>query len=276
MATAPNPEPFRLGFRLVEGGAAMSVWAPHATGLDLCLFDAKGAETRLPLLGPEAGLWHGLVPRVKAGQRYGLRAYGPWDPAQGHTYNPAKLLLDPYARGLEGGLPHVGTPGADTTLSGPDDRDSAPVMPRGILLAPAAGLAPAPRPRVPWQDTIVYEAHVNGLTHRMPGVPAALRGTYAGLGHDAVIRHLADLGVTTLELLPIHAFANERHLEDLHLTNYWGYNTLAFFAPHAAYGTARARKAGPSAIVAELRTAIDRLHRAGIEVILDVVYNHTC
>jgi len=283
-SVTPNPTPHRLGFHLVRGGAAMSVWAPHATGIDLCLVDAAGGEKRFALVGPEAGLWHGMVEGVKAGQRYGLRAYGPWDPAQGHVFNPAKLLLDPYARGIDGHLVDISHESFEATLSNKDPEDSAPFVPKGVLLDPRIGPAVtravtrslAPPPRVPWRDTVIYEAHVKGLTWHLPGVPARIRGTYAALGHDALIGYLTELGVTTLELLPIHAFASERHLEREGLVNYWGYNTLAFFAPHPDYATATARRAGPAAILREFRGAVDRLHRAGIEVILDVVYNHTC
>ena len=277
MPISPNPTPQRLGFHVVPGGATISVWAPHAASLDLCLFDARGHESRVPLLGPEHGVWHAMIPGVKHGQRYGLRAHGKWDPAQGLLYNPSRLLLDPYARGLDGPLVREREQGYEATLSAPDERDSAPFVPRGVLLDPgqAQGSSPALR-RVPWDETVIYEAHVVGLTKRLPGVPEAQRGTYAALGHDAVTRHLARLGVTTLELLPIHAHASEPHLDRLGLANYWGYNTLGFFAPHAAYATAAARRAGPQAVLDELRGAIDRLHRAGVEVLLDVVYNHTC
>jgi glycogen operon protein len=273
---APNPAPYRLGFHLIPEGAAISVWAPHAAGVELCLFDEKGEETRLPLRGPEAGLWHGLVPGLKAGQRYGLRAKGPWDPANGHRYNPARLLLDPYARGLEGRLVDATEDGFETILTTDDARDSAPYVPRGVLLAHHRHHQEAPRPRIPWEHTVIYEAHLKGLTRRMPGLPKHLRGTYAALGHDAVIGYLTDLGVTTLELLPLHAHATEPRLQRLGLTNYWGYNPLGFFSPHEAFATQEAQKAGPSAVLDELRGAIDHLHLAGLEVILDVVYNHTC
>jgi glycogen operon protein len=273
---APNPAPYRLGFHLLHEGAAISVWAPHATGVDLCLFDGQGVETRLPLRGPEAGIWHGLVPGVKAGQRYGLRAHGLWDPVNGSRYNPARLLLDPYARGIEGHLVNATAEDYERILSTNDERDSAPYVPRGVLLAHNRHRLVAQRPRIPWENTVIYEAHVKGLTQRMPGLPRHLRGTYAALGHDAVIGYLTDLGVTTLELLPIHAHASEPHLERLGLSNYWGYNPLGFFAPHEAFATREAREAGPEAVLDELRGAIDHLHHAGMEVILDVVYNHTC
>ncbi len=275
MPTAPSPTPHRLGVHLGTAGASVSVWAPHATGVDLCLFDAKGEERRIALLGPLAGAWHAWVPGIKAGQRYGFRARGPWDPSQGHVYNEARLLLDPYARGIDGEIAHESTPGAEAFLSRDDPADSAPFVPRGVVLA-APRSAAERGPGIPWEDTVVYEAHVKGLTQAMPDVPASIRGTYAALGHDAVVRRLQGLGVTTLELLPIHAFASEIHLEHLGLANYWGYNTLGFFAPHAPYASATARAKGPQAVAEELRAAIAALHRGGIEVVLDVVYNHTC
>jgi glycogen operon protein len=275
MSAIPSPTPHRLGVYLVSAGASVSVWAPHAVGVELCLFDATGVETRIPLVGPEAGAWHAWVPGITAGQRYGFRATGPWDPSQGHVYNRARLLLDPYARGIDGAIAHESTDGSAAFLSRQDDLDSAPFVPRGVVLAPSQ--VPAETgPRVSWADTIIYEAHVKGLTHAMTDIPAATRGTYAALGHDAVVNYLRDLGVTTLELLPIHAFATETHLEKLRLDNYWGYNTLGFFAPHAPYATAAARDKGAQGVADELRAAIAALHRGGIEVILDVVYNHTC
>src|SRR5690606_18358564 len=153
--------------------------------------------------------------------------------------------------------------------------DSAPFVPRGVVLGAQDTSWMAPKPAVAWEDAVIYEAHVKGLTQRMDSVPPELRGTYAALGHESVIAHLAGLGVTTLELLPLHAFADEPHLEHHGLTNYWGYSTLNFFTPHAAYATAEAQAAGPQAVLDELRGAIDALHRAGIQVVLDVVYNHT-
>ncbi len=274
--TAPNPAPYRIGFHLIPEGAAISVWAPHADGVDLCLFDDDGSETRHPLVGPETGLWHGLVPDLRPGQRYGLRARGPWDPASGLRYNPSRLLLDPYARGIDGDLAKAAENGFEATLSTDDPTDSSPFVPKAVLLAHPRGRPTTPRLRIPWEKTIIYEAHVKGLTMRMPGIPHPLRGTYAALGHAAVIGHLADLGITALELLPIHAHATEPRLEHLGLINYWGYNPLGFFSPHPAYATEEARKDGPQAVLDELRGAIDSLHHAGIEVILDVVYNHTC
>ncbi len=272
---APSPNPYRLGFHLVDGGAAMAVYAPYAAGVELCLFDGS-RETRIDLPYRTAGIWHGLIPGVAAGQRYGLRAHGDWDPDEGHRFNPHKLLLDPYARGIEGEVASEAHGGFEPLLSRNDDADSAHLVPRGVVMPAPDTSWMTPKPRVPWEDTIIYEAHVRGLTKNLPGVPKDLRGTYAALGHESTIAMLTELGVTSLELLPIHAFADEPHLEREGLRNYWGYSTLGFFAPHAAYASPKARKRGPQAVLDELRGAVDLLHRAGIEVILDVVYNHTC
>jgi glycogen operon protein len=285
------------------GGVDVAVAAAHAVAVELCLIDvvdpdrdahdpARYAERRVPLEGPTYGVWHAYVPDVRPGQRYGFRAHGPWDPASGHRHNPAKLLVDPYARGLVGDLTYgPETLGAVSARVGddpdggswvaerygePDDRDSLAFVPHAVVVPDHPGPPPLTRPRVPWADTVIYEAHVRGLTMRHPDVPTELRGTYAGVAHPATVEHLRSLGVTTLELLPIHASASEPHLVEQGRTNYWGYQTLGFFAPHAAYATRAARDAGPAAVVDEVRGMVHLLHSAGIEVLLDVVYNHTC
>lgn len=272
----PSPTPHRLGVHLVDGGATVGVYAAHATGVQLCLFDDDGQETRIDLLGPDAGNWHAFIPDLNAGQRYGLRAHGPWRPKHGHRYNPAKLLLDPYGRGIDGTIAHMTDPESKVLLSTRDTTDSAPRMPRSVITTKTGHDGRPPKPRVPWVDSVVYEIHVKGFTQLMPGVPEHLRGTYAGLAHPASVEYLTSLGVTAVELLPIQAFANEPHLEHSNLTNYWGYSTLGFFAPHAAYATADARAAGAQAVQEEFAGMVDLLHQAGLEVILDVVYNHTC
>ncbi|MEG3614200.1 glycogen debranching protein GlgX [Isoptericola haloaureus] len=279
-----------LGVRTTpDGGIDVAVLASHAHGVELCLIDVvapekdqhdpeRYAERRIELDGPTYGVWHGHVPDVAPGQRYGFRVHGPWDPGAGMRHNPAKLILDPYARGIEGDLAYVPATlrgGADDD-GGPDQEDSLPFVPHAVVTAELPDLPRMSRPRVPWADTVVYEAHVRGLTLQHPGVPEELRGTYAGLAHPAVIEHLQALGVTTLELLPIHASTAEPWLAGRGLTNYWGYSTMGFFAPHAAYATAAAREAGPAAVVDEVRGMVQLLHEAGIEVLLDVVYNHTC
>lgn len=290
--TYPRPGPVPpLGVHLVGDGVDVAVFASHARGVDLCLIDPDPAEhdgwseRTVALQGPVHGVWHAHVPGVRAGQRYGFRAHGSWDPQAGTRYNPAKLLLDPYARGIDGHLrlgPAVYGHRVDaegrTVGSVPDldGTDSRAAVPHSVVVDDGFGAPVVPRPHVPWQDTVVYEAHVRGMTQLLPGVPAELRGTYAGLAHPATIEHLRSLGVTTVELLPIHASLSEPALLRRGLTNYWGYNTLGFFAPHAAYATAAARQAGPQAVLDEVKGMVHLLHEAGLEVILDVVYNHTC
>lgn len=303
---APRRRPVPpLGVHVVDGGVSVAVRAPHARAVDLCLLDAPGAggtapgasagaapawdERRIPLDGPEHGVFWAYVDGVAPGQRYGFRAHGAWDPVGGHRYNPAKLLVDPYARGLVGEVAHrpetyghvVGDDLVGDPYGAADPRDSAPHVPHSVVVDARAvrALGPDPaanRPAVPWSETVVYEAHVRGLTQQLPALPPELRGTYAGLAHPATLDHLLSLGVTAVELLPVHASASEPHLLDRGLTNYWGYNTLGFFAPHAAYATQAARDAGPAAVLAEVRAAVHGLHEAGLEVLLDVVYNHTC
>ncbi|MBC7550645.1 MAG: glycogen debranching protein GlgX [Cellulomonas sp.] len=286
---AARPVP-PLGVRLTSGGIDVAVLASHATGVDLCLFEADPAaptgwrERRVPLGGPSYGVWYAHVPGVVAGQRYGFRTSGAWDPVRGLRNNPAKLLIDPYARGLSGELSytpetygHVVDARGSGDIYGPaDPRDSATFVPFSVVVDTAYHGAAVVHREVPWRDTVIYEAHVRGLTMTLPGVPAELRGTYAGLAHPATVSHLLSLGITTLELLPIQAFTSEPHLIDKSLTNYWGYNTAGFFAPHEAYATAASRAAGAGAVLAEVKGAVELLHEAGLEVILDVVYNHTC
>jgi len=289
-------DPHRLGVHLCDGagdadpGVDVAVLASHADAVDLCLLDPDPsspdgwAERRIPLLGPDLGVWHAHVPGIRPGQRYGFRAHGRWDPAAGLRYNSAKLLVDPYARGLAGevrlgqsvhghrfeSLPHPGATPA------PDPSDSRADVPHAVVVDDRFDADPVPRPRVPWTETVVYEAHVKGLTKNLPGVPEHLRGTYAGMAHPATIEHLVSLGVTTVELLPIHAIVDEPHLTRRGLVNYWGYNTLGFFAPHPAYATRAAQEAGPQAVLDEVKGMVRLLHAAGLEVLLDVVHNHTC
>ncbi len=271
---------------VTDEGVEVAVLAPHAEAVELCLLD-DDSERRVLLEGPRLGAFWARVPGVRPGQRYGFRAHGPWEPAYGLRYNPAKLLVDPYARGLAGTVGYgPATYGhvVDDELRGdpfgaPDPRDSARQVPHGVVVDTRHLPGPDPasnRPWTPWRDTVVYEAHVKGLTREHPAVPPELRGTYLGLAHPAVVGHLQRLGVTAVELLPVHACATEPHLVAKGLANYWGYSTLGFFAPHAGYATAAARQAGPAAVLDELRAAVHQLHAAGLEVLLDVVYNHTC
>ncbi len=268
-------------------GTTFALAAAHATSVELCLFgdehDPNGPERRIPLPHRIHGVWFGHIPGVRPGQRYGYRVDGPWRPDQGLRHNPAKLLLDPYARAIEGSIryvPEVYGHHVDDALVGDpavrDDRDNAPFVPRSVVVGGADfDWGPDERSheerRIPWADTVVYEAHVRGATRLMPQVPEELRGTYAGIGHPEFIAHLRRLGVTTLELLPVETFADEPGLARNGRSNYWGYNTLGFFAPHARYAAC----GDPVGAVAEFKEMVRSLHAAGIEVILDVVYNHT-
>ncbi|WP_370276099.1 glycogen debranching protein GlgX [Georgenia sp. SYP-B2076] len=278
--------PRRLGAHLVGDGIDVAVHAARANRVDLCLVDVADdgslTERRYRLRGPVTGIWHGHVPGVRAGQRYGFRVHGHWDPTVGLLHNPAKLLLDPYARAVTGQarvVPAIYSHTVDRYRAPLDGRtsadrtDSAPFVPHGVVMDAVSPAVAAPR--VPWCQTVLYEAHVRGLTMRLPGVPADLRGTYAGLAHPATIAHLLGLGITTVELLPIHASMSEPFLTDKGLTNYWGYNTLGFFAPEPRYATRAAQDAGPRAVLDEVRAMVGGLHAAGLEVVLDVVYNHT-
>jgi isoamylase len=267
---------YPLGATVLDGGTNFAVAAGAADGMIVCLFDENGAETRVRLADYDAGIWHGFVPGVGVGQAYGYRAEGRYAPDEGLRFNPAKLLLDPYARAFEGQTSFgpelfgytVGDPDTPSTL------DSAGHVPRSLIVDETPNRKNTEwsddRPRYSYADTVVYEVHVKGFTMRHPGIPAELRGTYAGLGHEAAIAHLLDLGVTTVELLPVHEHVPEQFLVQRGLTNYWGYNTIGFFAPHQGYS---ASKRGGQ--VAEFKAMVDALHRAGLEVVLDVVFNHT-
>ena len=267
-----RPDP--LGATSDSGGTNFAV-ASGGDAVTLCLFDSGGAETQLPLPDRDGDIWHGFVPGVGPGQAYGYRVSGPFDPARGLRYNPAKLLLDPYARAIDGDVrfgPEV-LGHAIENPSAPSALDSAGHVPRS-LVSPPAPTTSAPRPQHPLADTILYEVHVRGFTARHPGIPEELRGTYAGLAHEAALQHLVDLGVTAVELLPIHHSVPEAFLIERGLTNYWGYNTIGFFAPQANYSAA-VRAGQPGAQVSEFRSMVDALHGAGLEVVLDVVFNHT-
>ncbi len=250
--------------------------ASAADGVLLCLFDSDGTETQVPLPERDGDVWHGFVPGVRPGQAYGYRTTGPYEPHRGLRCNPAKLLLDPYARAIDGevrfGPEVLGYAVGDTEA--PSPLDSAGHVPSSLVVDPSFDWSDIPRPIYSYADTIIYEVHVKGFTAAHPDVPEQLRGTYAGLAHDAAVTHLVDLGVTAVELLPVHQSVPERFLVERGLTNYWGYNTIGYFAPHAGYSAA-VRAGRPGGQVAEFQAMVDTLHGAGLEVILDVVFNHT-
>ncbi|WP_217223199.1 glycogen debranching protein GlgX [Streptomyces anulatus] len=276
------PMPLGARFRVGPDGVAgtnFALWAGGAEAVELCLFDERGAETRCPLTELTHEIWHGFVPGVRPGQRYGYRVHGRWDPWTGARWNAAKLLLDPYARAVDGtfALPpevygHVRDwPDQQVADTVRDDRDSAPFVPKGVVVRDDDDWVEDRRPKTPWADSVIYELHVRGFTKLHPDIPPELRGTYAGLAHPAAIEHLTRLGVTAVELLPVHQFAHEDHLLRRGLRNHWGYNSIGYFAPHAGYSASGT--AGQQ--VGEFKRMVHALHEAGIEVILDVVYNHT-
>ncbi len=266
-------EPFPLGATWDGRGTNFSVFSEVARRVYLCLFDQDGREQRIRLPEVTAFCWHGYLPGVGPGQRYGFRAEGPWEPTAGHRCNPDKLLLDPYARAIEGEVDWG--PAVLPYVIGDEDQrsneDSAPFVPRSVVSDPQFDWGGDRALRTPLHEAVIYEVHVKGFTARMPEVPAGIRGTYAGLAHPAAVEYLQRLGITAVELLPIHHFLHDGHLLDRGLRNYWGYNSIGYFAPHAEYASDKA----PGGQVREFKEMVKALHAAGIEVILDVVYNHT-
>jgi isoamylase len=270
--------PFPLGATWDGEGTNFSLFSENAERVELCLFDAGGAEERVELTERTSFNWHGYVPGIGPGQRYGYRVHGPYDPGAGHRFNPAKLLLDPYAKSIEGPirfqeanvLPYVPNALADDDLE-PDDEDDADAIPKCVVIDPNFDWQGDRPPSTPLSESVIYEVHVKGFTKRHPDVREDLRGTYAGLADPAALSYLKSLGVTAVELLPVHHIADESFLVDRGLTNYWGYSTIGFFAPHSPY----AATGGSGQEVREFKGMVKALHRAGIEVILDVVYNHT-
>ena len=263
--SAGQAEP--LGASFDGKGVNFTLFSAHAERVELCVFDAHGNEQRFDLPGRTGEVWHGYLDGVKPGLRYGYRVYGPWDPANGHRFNPAKLLLDPYALQVEGELRDTGL--LCGGLDQPDSRDSAPAAPKGVVIADRYDWEDDTPPATPWGKTVIYEAHVKGLTFKHPAIPAEMRGTYKALGHPAMIRYFKHLGITALELLPVAHYACEPRLQRLGLSNYWGYNPMAMFALSPRYA------ANPDQARDEFRDAVKALHAAGIEVILDVVLNHS-
>ncbi len=271
---------YPLGAHWTGTGVQFSLFSEHATRVDLCLFDRPdGPETaRIPLPDCTNHVWHGSFPSLRPGQLYAYRVEGPYVPEEGHRFNPAKLLLDPYAKAVAGPLTwdpalfgyklDPGNPEADLV---PDDRDSAPFLPKAVVVDDAFDWEGVEKPCRLMRDTVVYEAHAKGFSKKWEALPEGERGTYRALGSDAAIGYFRSLGITAVELLPVHFFAHDGYLVDKGMRNYWGYNTLGFFAPHPEYAAA----SDPQDQVREFKEMVKRLHRAGIEVILDVVYNHT-
>ena len=265
--------PYPLGATFDGSGTNFALFSEVAERVELCLLDGRGGETRVELTEVDAFVWHAYLPGIQPGQRYGYRVHGPWDPDSGLRCNPSKLLLDPYAKATTGEI-RWGQSLFAYPLGDPDGRnddDSAADTIHGVVVNPFFDWTGDHPPAIPYKDTVIYEAHVKGLSMRHPEVPEPLRGTYSGLAHPAVIAHLQHLGVTAVELMPVHQFVHDATLLEKGLRNYWGYNTIGFFAPHSEYAASR----GPGQQVQEFKGMVRALHEAGIEVILDVVYNHT-
>ena len=271
-------QPHPLGATWDGQGVHFAVFSEHATEVELCLFNRPDDDTefaRIRLPARPGSIWHAYVPGIRPGQLYGYRAHGPYHPARGHRFNPHKLLIDPYARALGGELEwndavhgfNYEDPRADLSF---DERDSAPYVPKSIVVDPAFDWEDDRPPRVPWSDTVIYECHVKGLTAHHPEVPPGLRGTFGALASEPIVAHLQSLGITAVELLPVHHAVDERALAERGLANYWAYSPIAYFAPYARYATAADGRQ-----VQEFKEMVKALHRAGLEVILDVVYNHS-
>jgi glycogen operon protein len=264
--------PYPLGATWDGSGANFAIFSEHAESVELCIFDADGAEQRVRMTEQTDLVWHCYLPEVRPGQRYGYRVDGPYAPEEGHRFNPSKLLIDPYAKRIDGEVRwddslfgyRIGADADDE----PDDRDSAQFAPKSVLINPAFVWGDDVAPRTPLDRTLIYEVHVKGFTQQHPDVPDELRGTYAAMGSAPAIDYVTNLGITAIELLPVHQHVTDRHLVERGLSNYWGYNTIGFFAPDVRYSAT-------GEPVSEFKTMVKRLHDAGIEVILDVVYNHT-
>jgi isoamylase len=266
-------KPYPLGASFDGQGTSFSVFSEIAERVELCLFDENNRQTSIDLPEVVAYCWHGYLPNVRPGQRYGFRVHGPWVPEQGLRCNPAKLLLDPYAKAIDGQVQweEAVYPYRFDEPDVLDERDSAPFVPRSVVIDPSFDWGDDRHPDTPWHTTVIYELHVKGFTKTHPRIPASLRGTYAGLAHSAAIEHLKALGITAVELMPVHQFIHYAHLAEKGLRNYWGYSSIGYFAPHSEY--AAAGELGQQ--VVEFKQMVKALHAAGIEVILDVVYNHT-
>ncbi len=266
--------PYPLGATYDGAGTNFSVFSEVAQQIDLCLFDEDGHETRIPLPEVHAHCWHGYVPGVCPGQRYGFRVHGPFDPTQGHQCRPEKLSLDPYAKAIEGDVKWDPAVYNYQRIGGPPDahlQDSAPFVPRSIVINPYFDWDYDRPPRHKLNESVIYEMHVKGFTALHPQIPENIRGTYAGLAHPAAIEHLKKLGITAVELMPIHHFIHHERLVEAGKRNYWGYDSIGYFAPYSEYSS----RTDPGGQVQEFKQMVKALHEADIEVILDVVYNHT-
>src|SRR3954467_8188720 len=264
---------YPLGATYDGTGTNFALFSEIAERVELCLFDEAGNETRIPLRERDAFVWHGYLPNIGPGQRYGYRVHGPYEPENGHRCNPSKLLLDPYAKAVDGEIDWAQacfsyTWGDEDSYN---EEDSAPHMSKSVVISPFFDWDNDRSPRTPYSDTVIYEAHVKGLTKTHPGIPEEMRGTYAAVAHPVMIEHYKKHGITAVELMPVHQFVHDSHLVDRGQRNYWGYNTIGFFAPHNEYAAAR----GPGQQVQEFKAMVKALHAEGLEVILDVVYNHT-
>ena len=269
--------PYPLGAKVNSKGTNFALYSEHATSVEVCFFDEVGNQTDcVQLKEHTAFVYHGLILGVKAGQRYGYRVDGPWDPNNGQRFNKNKLLVDPYAEAICGLVDWKQPIFAYDVASGDDlkkdDQDSAAGVPKSVVVSHQFDWTGDCKPDTPLADSVIYEVHVKGYSKRNPMVPEHLRGTYAGLAHPASINYLKQLGVTAVELLPVHHFIDDGHLVDQGLSNYWGYNTLGYFAPMARYSSC----GDSGGQVEEFKQMVKDLHAAGLEVILDVVYNHTC
>jgi isoamylase len=266
--------PYPLGATYDGKGTNFSIFSEVAEKVELCLFDEAGNETRVPMPEVTAFCWHGYLPEVGPGQRYGYRVYGPWEPDRGHRCNPAKLLMDPYAKAVAGEIEwneavfpyHFADPEGE-----PNQLDSAPYVQKSVVIDPSFDWGGDSPPGTPWHETIIYEVHVKGFTMRHPEIPEEMRGTYAAMAHPVAINHLKRLGITAVELLPVHQFIHDNRLVERGLRNYWGYNSIGYFAPHNDYSASGELDQQ----VIEFKQMVRTLHSEGIEVILDVVYNHT-
>ncbi len=266
--------PYPLGATYDGTGTNFSLFSEIADRVELCLFDDTGREIRIDLPEVTAYCWHGYLPEVEPGRCYGFRVHGPWDPSNGHRCNPAKLLMDPYAKAVEGQLRWNEALFPYTFQGGHTDRndtDNVSFMPRCVVHQPHFDWSGDRRLQLPWHETVIYETHVKGATALHPDIAPELRGTYAGMAQAPIIEHLQQLGITAVELMPIHYFLHDKHLKDKNLSNYWGYNSIGYFAPHTEYASEKR----PGAVVSEFKQMVKTFHQAGIEVILDVVYNHT-